>query len=152
TDRSHFETVEAPLWYYGPWAQMLIAAVQSLGLAHPLTIRHGLTFVIGLSGIAALYPIARLSFGRWVGPAAIAIALSTGYLYGNLSFAPIDVPFLAAISWSTLAIMAMARTTVPTWPATIGAGIAMGLAVATRTGGIITHAYLFGAMALCGLE
>jgi hypothetical protein len=51
-----------------------------------------------------------------------------------------------------LAIMAMARTTVPGWPATIGAGIAMGLAIATRTGGIITHAYLVGAMALCGLD
>jgi hypothetical protein len=152
TDRSHFETVEAPLWYYGPWAHMLIAAVQSLGLAHPLTIRHALTFVIGLAGVAALYPVARLSFGRWVGPAAIVICLATGYLYGNLFFAPIDVPFLAAMGASTLAIMAMARTTVPTWRAAIGAGIAMGLAIATRTGGIITHAYLFGAMALCGLE
>jgi hypothetical protein len=48
--------------------------------------------------------------------------------------------------------MAMARTTVPTWPATLCAGIAVGLAIATRTGGIITHAYLVGAMALCGLE
>jgi hypothetical protein len=152
TDRSQFETVEAPLWYYGPWAQMLTAAVQSLGLAHPLTVRHALTFLIGLSGIAALYPIARLSFGRWVGPAAIVVSLSTGYLYGNLFFAPIDVPFLAAMCLATLAIMTMARTSVPTWPATIGAGVAMGLAVATRTGGIITHAYLFGAMALCGLD
>jgi hypothetical protein len=152
TDRSHFETVEAPLWYYGPWAHMLIAAVQSLGLANPLTVRHGLTFVIGLAGVAALYPVARLSFGRWVGPAAIVICLSTGYLYGNLFFAPIDVPFLAAMGASTLAIMAMARTTVPTWPAALGAGLAMGLAIATRTGGVITHAYLFGAMALCGVD
>ena len=151
-DRSHFETVEAPLWYYGPWAQMLIAAVQSLGLADPLTVRHALTFLIGLAGLAALYPIARLSFGRWVGPAAIVICLSTGYLYGNLFFAPIDVPFLAAMAFATLAIMAMARTAVPGWPATVGAGVAMGLAIATRTGGVITHAYLLGALALCGLD
>src|SRR5262249_26443976 len=92
-DRSHFETVEFSLWYYGPWFQMLTAAVQSLGLADPLAIRHALTFAVGLIGIAALYPVARLSFGRWVGPAAVAICLSTGYLYGNLFFAPIDVPF-----------------------------------------------------------
>ena len=152
TDRSQFETVEFSLWYYGPWSQMLTAAVQSLGLAAPLTIRHTLSFAVGIAGIAALYPVARLSFGRWVGPAAIVIALSTGYLYGNLFFAPIDVPFLAAMCWATLAIMVMARTTVPTWPATLCAGLAMGLAIATRTGGIITHAYLIGAMALCGLE
>jgi hypothetical protein len=151
-DRSHFQTVEPPLWYYGPWFQMVTAAVQSLGLADPLAIRHALTFAVGLAGVAALHPIARLSFGRWVGPAAIVICLSTGYLYGNLFFAPIDVPFLAAMCWSTLAIMAMARTTVPAWRPTLCAGAAMGLAIATRTGGIITHAYLFGAMALCGLE
>ena len=152
TDRSHFETVEFSLWYYGPWFQILTAAVQSLDLANPLTIRHALTFAVGVTGVAALYPMARLSFGRWVGPAAVVICLSTGYVYGNLFFAPIDAPFLAAMCWATLAIMAMARTTVPTWPATLCAGAAMGLAIATRTGGIITHAYLVGAMALCGLE
>ncbi len=152
TDRSQFETVEAPLWYYGPWFQMLTAAVQSLRLADPLTIRHALFFALGLTGVAALYPMARLAFGRWVGPAAIALCLSTGYLYGNLFFAPIDVPFLAAMCLATLGIMAMARTAAPTWPATIGAGVAMGLAIATRTGGIITHAYLVGALALSALE
>src|SRR5262252_11104143 len=68
TDRSHFETVEFSLWYYGPWFQMLTAAVQSLALADPLTIRHAMTFAVGLAGLASLYPMARLSFGRWVGP------------------------------------------------------------------------------------
>src|SRR6202011_5237783 len=111
--------------------QMLTAAVQALGLTEPLTIRHALTFAVGLAGIAALYPVARQSFGRWVGPAAIAICLSTGYVYGNLFFTPIDVPFLAAMCWATLAIMAMGRTVVPTWPATICAGLALGLAVST---------------------
>src|ERR1700761_3630296 len=80
-DRSQFETVEAPLWYYGPWFQMLTAAVQALNLADPLTVRHTMTFLIGLIGLAALLPIARLSFGRWVGPVALTICLLTGYLY-----------------------------------------------------------------------
>ncbi len=151
-DRSQFDTVEFSLWYYGPWFQMLTAAVQSLALADPLTIRHALTFCVGIAGVAALYPAARLSFGRWVGPAAIAICLSTGYLYGNLFFAPIDVPFLAAMCWATLAIMAMGRTVVPTWPATVCAGLAMGLAIATRTGGIITHPYLAGVLTLAAIE
>jgi hypothetical protein len=151
-DRSQFGTVEFSLWYYGPWFQMLTAAVQSLALADPLAIRHALTFAVGLAGIAALYPAARLSFGRWVGPSAIAICLSTGYVYGNLFFAPIDVPFLAAMCWATLGIMAMGRSVVPTWPAAICAGLAIGLAIATRTGGIITHAYLAGVLALAALE
>ena len=152
TDRSQFETVEFSLWYYGPWFQMVTAVAQSLGLAEPLTIRHAVTFVVGLIGMAAVYPIGRLSFGSWVGPCALALCLLTGYLYGNLFFAPIDTPFLATMCWALLAIMVMARTTVPTWPATVCAGMAIGLAIATRTGGIINYVYLMGMMALCAIE
>lgn len=152
SDRSHFEAVEFPLWYYGPWFQMLTAAVQALNLADPLTVRHAMTFLVGLAGLAALLPMARLSFGRWVGPVALAICLLTGYLYGNLFFAPIDVPFLAAMCWGTLAIMVMTRASVPSWPATAAVGMTTGLAIATRTGGIILHVYMAGALVLCALE
>jgi hypothetical protein len=152
TDRSQFETVEFSLWYYGPWFQIVTAAVQSLGLAEPLAVRHALTFVVGLLGIASVYPIGSLSFGPWAGLSALALCLLTGYLYGNLFFAPIDIPFLATMCWALLAIMVMARTTVPTWAATICAGIAIGLAIATRTGGIINQVYLIGTMALCAVE
>jgi hypothetical protein len=152
TDRSHFETVEEFLWYYGPWHQILTAIVQSLGLTDPITVRHAMTFLTGLAGLAALVPIARLSVGRWAGPIAIALCLLTGYFYGSLFFTPIDVPFMAAMSWATCAILLMARHDVPTWPATVAAGLLTGLAMATRTGGIITHAYLIGAMTLCALD
>jgi hypothetical protein len=152
TDRSHFETVEEFLWYYGPWHQILTAIVQSLGVAGPITVRHAVTFLVGLAGLAALVPIARLSVGRWAGPIAIALCLLTGYFYGSLFFTPIDVPFMAAMSWATCAILLMARHDVPTWPATVAAGLLTGLAMATRTGGIITHAYLIGAMTLCALD
>ena len=152
TDRSHFETVEFSLWYYGPWFQMLTAFVQSLGLADAVTVRHAMTFLVGIAGLGTLLPIARFSVGRWAGVAALILCLITGYLYGGLFFAPIDIPFLAAMGLATLAIVLMARRVVPTWSATICAGLATGLAIGTRTGGIITHAYLVGAMALCGLE
>ncbi len=152
TDRSHFETVEFSLWYYGPWFQMLTALVQSLGLADAVTVRHAMTFLVGIAGLGTLLPIARFSVGRWAGVAALILCLITGYLYGGLFFAPIDIPFLAAMCLATLAIVLMARQVVPTWSATICAGLATGLAIGTRTGGIITHAYLVGAMALCGLE
>ncbi len=152
TDRSHFETVEEWLWTYGPWAQILIAGVQSLHLADPLAARHAITFLIGLSGLAALLPLARTTVGRWGGPIAIVLCLMTGYFYGHLFFTPIDVPFMAAMLWSIVAVVAMARQIVPSWSLTILAGLATGLAIATRTGGIITHAYLVLAMGLCGLE
>jgi hypothetical protein len=151
-DRSHFETVEPFLWYYGPWHQILIALVQSLDLADPIAVRHALTFLAGLVGLAALIPIARLSIGGWAGPIAILLCLITGYFYGSLFFTPIDVPFLAAMSWATWAVLIMARGEVPAWSTTVAAGLLTGLAMATRTGGIITHAYLIGAMALSAVE
>jgi hypothetical protein len=151
-DRSHFETVEFSLWYYGPWFQMLTAYVQSFDLADRVTVRHAMTFLVGLAGVAALLPLGRLAVGRWAGLTAIALCLLTGYLYGSLFFTPIDVPFLAAMTWATLAIVVMTRQVLPSWRATIGVGLLTGLAIATRTGGIITHAYLLGAMVLCAAE
>jgi len=83
---------------------------------------------------------------------AIVLCLTTGYLYGSLFFTPIDVPFLAAMTWATLAIVVMTRQVLPSWRATIVTGLLTGLALGTRTGGFITHAYLLGAMILCGAE
>ncbi len=151
-DRSHFETVEFSLWYYGPWFQMLTAYIQSFDFADRITVRHALTFLVGLGGVAALLPIGRLAVGRWAGLAAIALCLMTGYFYGSLFFTPIDVPFVAAMTWATLAIVVMTRQVLPSWRATVAAGLLTGLAIATRTGGIITHAYLLGALLLCGAE
>jgi len=151
-DRSHFETVEQFLWYYGPWYQILTAIAQSLVPADPITVRHAMTFVAGIAGLAALVPIARLSVGAWAGPVAIGLCLMTGYLYGSLFFTPIDVPFLAAMCGATCGILLMARGEAPTWSATVAAGVLIGAAMSTRPGGIITHAYLLGAMALTALE
>jgi hypothetical protein len=151
-DRSTFTSVENTLWYYGPWFQIATAVVQSFGWADHWTVRHAMNFVAGLAGLAALVPIGRLAVGRWGGVVALALCLTTGYVYGNLFFAPIDVPFLFAMTWATLAIVAMADRVVPSWPATIGAGLLTGLAIATRPPGAITHAYLLGAMLLCALE
>ena len=151
-DRSHFETVEFSLWYYGPWFHMLTAYLQSFDFADRVTVRHVVTFLVGLAGVAALLPVGRLAVGRWAGLAAIALCLMTGYFYGSLFFTPIDVPFLTAMTWATLSIVMMTREVLPSWRATAVVGLLTGLAIATRTGGIITHAYLFGAMVLCVAE
>lgn len=152
TDRAMFKDVQEALWYYGSWFHMLTTVVQSFGIAGHWTVRHAMTFLSGLAGIALLLPMARLAAGRWAGLAAITLCLTTGYLYGSLFFTPIDVPFLFAMTAATLAVMVMAKRTVPSWPATIAAGLLTGLAIATRSSGVITHAYLVGAMALCAFE
>jgi hypothetical protein len=152
TNRSNFDSVEDTLWFYGPWFHILTTLVQSLDLAAHWTTRHLLTFLLGLAALAALLPIARLAGGRWAGLIAVGLCLTTGYLYGSMFFTPIDVPFLFAMTWATLAIMLMAVPIVPRWPATIAAGLFTGLAIATRSPGLITHVYLIGALTLCAVE
>jgi hypothetical protein len=46
----------------------------------------------------------------------------------------------------------MVRGGVPTWRATLAAGLLAGLAIATRPGGLIAQVYLVAAMALCAIE
>src|SRR4051794_34419264 len=108
TNRSNFDSVEDTLWYYGPWFHILTTLVQSLDLAEHWTTRHLLTFILGLAALAALVPMARLVSGRWAGLIAVGLCLTTGYLYGSLFYTPIDVPFMFAMTWATLAIMLMA--------------------------------------------
>jgi hypothetical protein len=152
TDRSMFTDVEETLWYYGPWFHMLTAWSQSLGLAAHWSVRHALTFLFGLAGIGTLLPIGRLAFGPCGGLAAVTLCLVTGYLYGSLFFTPIDIPFLFVMTAATLGVMVMARRAVPSWPASLCAGALTGLAMATRSSGFITQAYLVGAMGLCAIE
>src|SRR5215475_11846143 len=152
TNRANFDSVEDTLWIYGPWFHILTALVQSLDLAEHWTTRHLLTFLLGLATVAALLPMARLAGGRWAGLIAVGLCLTTGYLYGGMFMTPIDVPFMFAMTWATLAIMLMAVPIVPLWPATIATGLFTGLAIATRSSGLITHVYLVGAMTLCAVE
>src|SRR4029453_3112899 len=96
-------------------------------LADRVVVRHLLTFLVGLAGVAALLPMGRLAVGRWAGLAAITLCLLTGYFYGSLFFTPIDVPFAAAMTWATLAIVVMTRQVLPSWRATLAAGLLSGL-------------------------
>ena len=150
SDRSQFTYYDTYL--YGPWFQMLVAAAQSLHLADPFAVRHALTFLVGLAGIAALLPIGRLAAGRWAGLAALVLCLITGNVYGHLFFTPNDIPFMAAMTWALLAILLMTRSPVPAWPATIAAGLLTGLAIATRFGGVLSQAYLLAALCLGAVE
>ena len=149
-DREALPAADAPV--HAQWFQVLTAAVQSVIPANRFDVRHAMTFLIGIGGLAALLPIGRLAIGRWAGLTAIVLCLLTGNFYGHLFFSPVDVPFMAAMSWATLAIVLMARPVAPSWAAVITAGLFTGLALATRPGGILGQVLLLVAMLLCACE
>ena len=130
--RDAFADLGSPI--YAGWFQALTALVQSFGFAGDFDVRHAATFVVGLVGLAALLPIGRLTAGRWAGLIAIVLCLMTGALYGRLFFSPNDVPFMAVMTWATLAVIVMVRREVPAWWATIGAGLFTGLCFCDAAG------------------
>src|SRR5262245_27951326 len=65
---------------------------------------------------------------------------------------PPSMFLLPVMTWATLGILVMTRQLVPSWRATAIVGLLTGLAIATRTGGIITHAYLLAGLLLCAVE
>ena len=73
---------------HGSWFHTLTAYVQSFDLADRITVRHAVTFLFGLAGVAALLPIGRLAIGRWAGLTAIALCLMTGYSTAACSLRP----------------------------------------------------------------
>lgn len=151
-DREAAKTATAGGNVYAQWFQVLTAALQSLIPGNHFDVRHALTFVIGLAGLAALLPLGRLAIGRWAGLMAIVLCLLTGNFYGHLFFSPADVPFMAAMTWATVAVVLMARPMRPAWGAVIAAGLFTGLAIATRPAGLLSHGFLLLAMALCACE
>jgi hypothetical protein len=134
------------------WFQVLTAAVQSFIPANRFDVRHALTFLVGLGGLAALLPLGRIAVGRWAGLTAIVLCLLTGNFYGHLFFSPVDVPFMAAMTWATMAIVLMAGPMRPGWAAVVAAGLFTGLAIASRPAGLLSHGLLLLAMLLCICE
>jgi len=56
------------------------------------------------------------------------------------------------MTWATLAIVVVTQDTLPSSRATVAAGLTIGLAIGTRTGGVIALAYLGLALALNAAE
>jgi hypothetical protein len=137
---------------YAQWFQVLTAAVQSFIPAHRFDVRHALTFLIGLAGLAALLPLGRLAIGRWAGLSAIVLCLLTGNFYGHLFFSPSDVPLMAAMTWATMAVVLMASPIRLHWGAVIAVALFTGLAIATRPAGLFSHVLLLLAIVLCACE
>src|SRR5947207_1862607 len=103
-DRASFEAVEPPLWYYGPWFQMLVAWVQSWAVADPLTIRHALTFVAGLCGLAALLPLGVLMAAAIMPIALLMWRHST--LYDGIRHVLFVIPMLGLLAGGALVRLA----------------------------------------------
>lgn len=150
-DRSSF------VWYdnflYGPWFHMVVATLQSLDLAPPFDVRHIATGFLSLIGLVGVFAIGRRVFNARTGFFAVVLLLLTGNYYGHMFNSPVDAPFIVAMTWAVWGIIAVfAGDGRRMWLKVLACGILVGLAVATRVGGVILVGYVAGAATLAVLD
>lgn len=104
---------------------------------------HIWTFVFGLSGIIACWQIGRLLGGPRCGFIALLLISLMPRYYGHMFMNPKDIPFAATYIWVIYFIIRL----MPELPristeSILKLGVALGLCMAVRIGGLVAFAYL----------
>jgi hypothetical protein len=124
--------------------------VTAVGLQHLLpfdlyAVRHGLNAVFGWLGIVACAALGTSIGGPWVGILSAMLATTAPRYFAHSMNNPKDIPFAAFAAWSLFAISRM-RFSYPYLPPRVvaGAGVAIGLSLSVRPGGLLFLAYAGG--------
>jgi hypothetical protein len=141
SDRSAFGYKN--LYLYGGLFDLIAAALERVSSANIWDLRHLLSALFGLAGLAGSWLLARRLAGEWAGVAALALLLMTGAWSGAMFTHTKDVPFAAAMVWALLFISRLA----PQWPRPsradlTGLGLALGCAFGLRVGAVFAVFYL----------
>ena len=142
TDRSAFNYEN--LYLYGGLFDMIVVGLQNLvPWADPYEVRHLLSGLIGVAGIAATWRLARLFGGPRAGFLALAFIALTAPWYGAMFNHTKDIPFAVAMAWllyfSCRFAIELPR---PSRAAVAGVAIAGGAALGLRVGAVLGFAYL----------
>ncbi|BCX18067.1 MAG: hypothetical protein KatS3mg117_1749 [Geminicoccaceae bacterium] len=127
----------ADLAYYGGAFELLWALLDPLVPGDPLVARHLACAAVGLAGIAVTRAIARRIAGPRAGLLAALLLALTPDWYGHLFVNAKDVPFATAMALALLVVCRLLEE----WPrprvtTTLALGLATGLALGVRIGGL----------------
>lgn len=133
--------------YYGPLFEVLPALVYRSVPRWKFEIRHLFVTLAATAGLVALLKISRqLSADpRLAAFAILALMLMPGY-YGHTFFNSKDIPFAAAFCWSVYTLLRMAGR--PGLRPVLLAGVATGLALGIRVGGVLVFVIAGASMLL----
>ena len=126
------------LYYYGPWYQVLVALAYKVLPSASFDTRHLLGGLAGVVTTIASWLLGRQTLGAAGGLLTLIFLLTTGYFVGNIFNDPIDTPFMLAMTVSLVTINRYLRhIDEPGWEKALWVGLAVGLAFATRIGGVM---------------
>jgi hypothetical protein len=127
---------------YGGVFNLITGGIQKLSPLDRFQTRHLVNALFGLLGILGCWKTARLVAGdRAAFWSALLLAIIPGY-YGHMFFNPKDIPFAAGYIWALYYILGSIREFPEiSWPTLIKLGLAAGLAMGIRVGGVMLLGY-----------
>jgi hypothetical protein len=150
---SFFHDLRALHWLdlinYGGLFDMVAAAVNRVSPFGTYETRHLLNGCVGILGLVGVWRLGRTLAGPRVGFLAALFLVLTPDYYGQMFNNPKDIPFAVGMVWSLYGIVrilpALPR---PPLASVAALGLAIGLTMAIRVGGLMIFGYV-GLMVLC---
>jgi hypothetical protein len=128
---------------YGAAFDMIAAALARLSPLDPYDTRHLWNVVTGLLTIVGAWKAARFVGGPRAGFWAALLLVLMPNFYGHMFNNPKDIPLAGAMIWTAYYTLRMMRTAPRiAWADALKAGLAAGLGMGVRVGGVLALCYL----------
>jgi hypothetical protein len=131
------------LYLYGGLFDGIVALVNLVSPLGAYETSHLLNAVVGLIGVVGCWKLANVLAGPRAALLAAVLLLLMPTWYGHMFNNPKDIPFAAAMTW-TLYYMARLgdELPAPSWRTVAKLGLAAGLTMGMRVGGVLVFVYL----------
>jgi hypothetical protein len=137
------------LHFYGAAFDMVAAALARVSPLGGYPTRHLLNVATGLLALVGTWKAARFAGGPRAGFWAALLLLLMPNFYGHMFNNPKDIPFAAALIWCGYYTLRMMRTAPRiAWADALKAGLAAGLGMGVRVGGVLALFYLAAGLAM----
>ena len=131
------------LYNYGAAFDMVAAALNRFSPLGVYETRHLLNGLVGIIGLAGCWKLGRVLGGPRAGFIALIFLLLTPNYYGQMFNNPKDIPFAVGAVWATYYMVRMLPSLPrPPLRLLVKLGVAIGLALGVRVGGLLFVCYL----------
>jgi Dolichyl-phosphate-mannose-protein mannosyltransferase len=131
------------LYNYGAAFDMIAAALNKFSPLGVYETRHLLNGFVGLVGLLGCWKLGRALGGARAGFIALLFLLLTPNYYGQMFNNPKDIPFAVGGVWATYYMVRILPSLPrPSWRLLVKMGLAIGLALGVRVGGLLFLCYL----------
>src|SRR5437764_7005612 len=131
------------LYNYGAAFDMIAAGLNKFSPLGVYETRHLLNGFVGLVGLAGCWKLGRALGGPRAGFLALLFLLLTPNYYGQMFNNPKDIPFAVGGVWATYyMVRILPSLPYPPWRLLLKMGLAIGLALGVRVGGLLFLCYL----------